>query len=322
MDMYESIKNFHTQFSYEPVVENAEKLAVSKRYIASGMGGSHLAADLIKVWKPSLDLVIHSGYGLPDLSDELLSERLAIAISYSGNTEETVDSFLQAGKKGLARAAIAVGGKLKELARDEGVPFIELPDTGIQPRMATGFSFKALLKLIGENQALTESAALSKTLNPEEFESRGQAIARRLKGFVPVIYSSERNRPIAYNWKVKFNETGKTPAFINVFPELNHNEMTSFDVKESTRSLSERFYFIILRDPEDHPKIQKRMEVITKLFQSRGLNAETVELEGKNVFAKMFSSLVLADWAAYYTAEAYGVESTEVPMVEEFKKLI
>jgi len=30
----------------------------------------------------------------------------------------------------------------------------------------------------------------------------------------------------------------------------------------------------------------------------------------------------LADWAAYYTAEGYGVESEAVPMVEEFKKLI
>ena len=320
--MRESIKNFHTQFSYEPEVENAEKLQAVRRYIVAGMGGSHLAADLIKVWKPSLDVLIHSDYGLPKLSDESLQGRLVIASSYSGNTEETIDAFLEAGKKGIQRAAIAVGGKLKEIAKIEEVPFIELPDTGIQPRMATGFSFKALLKLMGEEKALQEVAELSETLKPDSYEKAGRELAERLKGFVPLIYASAKNQAIAQNWKIKFNETAKIPAFYNVFPEVNHNEMTGFDIKEPTAGLSKNFYVLILRDPADHPKILKRMEVIARLYKERGLPVEVVALEGNKIFLKIFSSFILADWAAYYTAEGYGVESNEVPMVEEFKKLM
>lgn len=56
--MYEAIKNFAKQFAFEPVVENADKLPLVHGFIVAGMGGSHLAADLLRVWKPELDLTV------------------------------------------------------------------------------------------------------------------------------------------------------------------------------------------------------------------------------------------------------------------------
>lgn len=327
MEMYEAIKNFNKQFAFEPEIINGERLGKFSKFVVAGMGGSHLAADLLKIWNPELDVIIHSGYGLSaGLSEKNLArtlpEPLVIASSYSGNTEETVDVFLESGKRNLPRAVIAVGGKLLELAKEEGVPYVVIPDTGIQPRMATGFSFKALLRLMNEGEALREVAELSWAFNPDLYEAAGREIAERLKGFAPIIYASARNEAIARNWKIKFNETAKVPAFCNVFPELNHNEMTGFDIAAETRGLSKNFYIIMLRDPGDHPKILRRMEVTAKLYKDRGLPVEVVELEGQNVFMKIFSSLARADWAAYYTAKGYGNDPNEVPMVEEFKGLI
>ena len=149
-----------------------------------------------------------------------------------------------------------------------------------------------------------------------------EKLAETLKGKVPVIYSSATNKSIAYNWKIKFNETGKIPAFYNVVPELNHNEMTGFDAKESSAKLSENFHFIFLKDDSDHPQNLKRMEVMEKLYADRGFPVSVLELRGSSKIEKIFSSLVLADWAAYHTAEIYGLESEQVPMVEEFKKLV
>ena len=77
-----------------------------------------------------------------------------------------------------------------------------------------------------------------------------------------------------------------------------------------------------MKDPTDHPQVQKRMDITAKLYQDRGLPVEILELKGENETHKIFSSLVLADWAAFYTAEGYGLESEQVPMVEEFKGLI
>jgi glucose/mannose-6-phosphate isomerase len=322
MSIYYAIRDFNKQFAYEPEIKNKKGLARPKWYIVAGMGGSHLAADLLKIWDSRLPLLVHKNYGLPNVPEAILKESLLIASSYSGNTEETLDAYLTAKKRGMPVAAIAVGGKLLELAKKDDAPFIQLPDTGIQPRSALGFSIKALLALMGEKVALREVGKLKRLLKPQSFKRQGRKLAQKLKGYVPVIYSSEQNEAIAYNWKIKFNETGKIPAFYNVFSELNHNEMTGFDVKEKTKNLSEKFYFILLRDKSDDARIQKRMTILKRLYQERGLPILEIDLEGLSVFYKIFASLVLADWAAYYTAKQYKVEPEQVPMVEEFKKLV
>ena len=319
--MYEAIKNFNKQFLYEPEIKNQENFVKKSGLVVIGMGGSALAPLLLKTWKPELDIIIHRDYGLPEFLGDFI-DKLVILSSYSGNTEEVVDAFKKAKAENLNMAIISTGGKLLSLAKENNVPYIELPNTGIQPRLALGLSIKAFLKFIGEEDELKKTSALATTLNPSDYENDGKMLAQKIKNHIPVIYSSNNNSSIIYNWKIKLNETGKIPAFHNVFPELNHNEMTGFDIKDSTRELSSKFHFIILKDEKDNPEILKRMTVLEKLFKDRNLQVEEIELMGKDTWHKIFSSLVLADWTAYYTALEYGLEPEQVPMVEEFKKLI
>jgi len=316
--MREAIQNFAKQFGWDPRIENAERLPRHDKFIVAGMGGSHLAAGLLGVWKPDIDAVVHRDYGLPPRSEG----RLIIASSYSGNTEETIDAFEEAGRRGLSRAAVTTGGRLLQLAQESNTPYVRLPDIGIQPRSALGFSMPALLKLMGEEDALREIGSLAAVLDVSAAEEAGENLAEKLRGHIPVIYASSRNAPIGYTWKIKFNETAKIPAFCNVFPELNHNEMTGFDAIDSTRGLSDKFSFIFLKDPDDSSKVQKRMKVTEGLFRNRGFRVSVIELQGRNIFHKMFSSLLLADWTAYYTADFYGADPEKVPMVEEFKRLV
>jgi glucose/mannose-6-phosphate isomerase len=317
--MRSAILNFAKQFSFEPKVENAKALGAYDHFIVAGMGGSHLAADLLLMQRPELALKVHADYGLPARMNK---DALVIASSYSGNTEETLDAYASARKRGLAVAAIAVGGKLLELAKKDGVPYVMLPDTGIQPRSALGFSLIALLAIIGDKKSLRAVGALAKTLDPSEYEPAGKELAAKLRGRVPVIYASSRNAALAYNWKIKFNETGKIPAFLNVLPELNHNEMTGFDVTGGNRGLAKSFHFLFLADDADHPRVQKRMEVLQTLYEDRGLPVERIDITDADPWHGAFASLLLADWTALALADAYGLESEQVPMVEEFKKRI
>jgi glucose/mannose-6-phosphate isomerase len=188
--------------------------------------------------------------------------------------------------------------------------------------MATGLSLKAMLALMGEKNMLAESKLLATQLHPSREELRGKDLARRVFGNVPIIYASTRNTALAQNWKIKFNETSKIPAFWNVVPELNHNEMTGFDTKTKTIPLSRNFHFIFLKDAGDDRRIIKRMNVLEKLYRDRGFKTEIILLQGKTELNKIFNALNLADWTAYYSAKMYGVEPEQVPMVEEFKKLI
>ena len=316
-----AIKDFPKQFEFEPEVQNAGKLKKHSSYVIGGMGGSGLVAGILRALKPELDIAAHHEYGLPTFIDSK-EKRLFIAISYSGNTEETISFFQEANKKKLPVAAITTGGKLLKLAKEKKVPYVKLPSTGIQPRMSLGFMLRAALKLMAEEKLFKEAGELAKTLKPSEAEALGKAFAKELRGKVPVIYSSRKNQALAYNWKIKFNETGKIPAFYNTFPELNHNEMTGFDVVDSTRSLSGNIHVIILKDPDDDTRIKKRMKVLENLYVDRYIPVSTVEIDAGGTLEKIFSTLIVGDWTAYYLAKHYSTEPEEVPMVEEFKKLI
>ncbi len=324
----DDIRDYNKQFQYEPKVENSAKLPSTLKlrragkFVVAGMGGSHLAADILKVLKPDLDIVVWSNYGLPPLHDKELKERLTIVSSYSGGTEEAIDSFNAARTKRLPLAVIAARGKLINMAQKFKVPYVRMPDMHMQPRMATGLSLKALLALMGEKSLLAETAELTGHLHPSREEHRGKDLAKRTYGSVPIVYASSRNAAIAQNWKIKFNETGKIPAFWNVLPELNHNEMTGFDIKPRTTSLSKNFHFIFLKDVTDDRRVIRRMNILEKLYHDRGFKVEVALLQGKNELQKIFNALILADWVAYHTALLYDVEPEQVPMVEEFKKLI
>lgn len=320
MKIIEAIQKFPKQFEYEPVIENDGSFEPQKysRYIFAGMGGSALAPDLLRVWNPNLDIIVHRDYGLPSLPDEVLKNCLIVVNSYSGNTEEALSAFNMALEKKLPVAAITVGGKLLKLAQENSTPYIQMPDMGMQPRMALGLNFRALLKIMAKDSVLKETDLLAEELISEDLEVAGKDLAEKIGDATPLIYSSRRNGPIAYAWKVIFNETAKIPAFSNVLPELNHNEMAGF----LSHELPANFQFIFLKDASDEPKILKRMEITEKLLKNKELPVQVINLEGQNIFLKIFSSLILAHWTAYHLSQLSGADPDGVPMVEKFKELI
>ncbi len=319
--MKKAIKNFTNQLLFEPVIENKEALILTKNFVVCGMGGSHLAADLLKTWNPSLNLVIHHDYGLPVLANNL-NDYLIIISSYSGNTEEVIDGFNEAIAKKLQIACISTGGKLLELAIEHKKPYIKIPDTGIEPRSALGFSTVALLKIMQEEQSLLEIKKTAETIDMNKAEKEGKILAGKLKNFTPIIYASTKNESIAYNWKIRFNETGKIPSFYNTFPELNHNEMVGFDGESKTKNLLKHFYFIFLKDKKDHPRVILRMDILKDILEKKGFPVEILELNGKNIWETIFSSLLIADWTAYFTAEQYGLKAQETKIIKKFKSTI
>lgn len=318
--MEESVLNFNSQLSYQPEIINEDKLGKEKKqyknFILCGMGGSHLQAGILKMWKPGINIYVHRDYDLPPYSEEFLKESLLIASSYSGNTEEVV-SFLEMGiSKGLNMSVITTGGKLLEKAEEFNLPHIIIPSTGIQPRSALGYSSIALSKIVGEFDDFSKDMnELDEYLDTSEIKLNGEELAKEISGKIPVIYSSKKNLNIAYNWKIKMNETGKVPAFYNIFPELNHNEMQGFG--ESFKS--DDFHLILIKDQDDHPRIQKRMNILQRLYEERGYSVTSLDLIGNSLLHKIFSSLILADWISINLAKERNIDPEEVPMIEEFK---
>ena len=314
------ITDFPKQFAFEPRVENAERLVKAKSFVLGGMGGSHLAADLIKTAEPTLDLIIHKNYDLPILPvGANLTEKLFIAVSYSGNTEETLDFAEQALVKKFALAVISKGGKLIAFAQKNNLPHIILPEArladgqvGLPPRMATGFVMTALLRLMGMEKQISELKTTNFSIAPDK------KTAEIIGNKIPLFYASEQNEAIARFWKIIINETAKQPAFANIFPELNHNEMTSFSNGDRTGD----FVFVFIKDESDNQRIIKRMTVTKQMLAELGGNVSEINLNGDNRWEKIINSAILAHWTAYNIARAKNLDPLATPMIEKFKDLI
>ena len=321
--MEEAIRNFASQLNFKPEILGADNLQQKAKTVIVGMGGSHLGPDLVKLFRPEKEILVVSDYGIPAVPKSFHKDTLFVMSSHSGNTEEVIDAFHKVREKGLPMAAITTGGKLLRLAENHNVPHVVMPYTaGEQPRMALIYSLLGILKILGDEEGIAEVSGLAGIYDSSVYEEEGRQLAEKLKGKTPIIYSSTKNYIIAYNWKIKFNETGKIPAFYNLIPELHHNEMTGFDIADSTKSLSEKMAFVLIEDDTDHPRNKRRMEILKDLYEDRGLQVEVVALQGNTLLERTFRSLNTADWAVLHTAEMYGLEAEQVPMVEEFKDLL
>lgn len=304
------IADFPKQFAFEPQVINAERLPKVGSFVVSGMGGSHLAGDLIKAAEPSLNLIIHKNYGLPVTMN--IGKKLFIAVSYSGNTEETLDFAEQAMIKEFPLAAISKGRKLITFAQKNNLPYIILPEVGLPPRMATGFMIIALLKLMGQENKIAELRAVNFS------NTSNKKIAEIIGARIPIFYASEQNSALAQFWKIIINETAKQPAFTNIFPELNHNEIAGFAKGDRNND----FIFIFIKDENDDWRVIKRMAVTKQALTELGGNVLEINLIGASRWEKIINSAILAHWTAYYIALEKNLDPLATPMIEKFKKMI
>lgn len=293
------------------------------KVVLCGMGGSALIGDLLSYLKNNdysplivkLPIYIHRSYSVPQETDK---NTLIICISYSGQAEETVSAYKKAKENDLEIAVIAGGGQLSELCQQNKTPWIKIPST-LQPRLSLGYQLSALVKIFMAYGLLPASAAneltgLSKKIIPSQLELEAKTLCPRLNHKIPIIYSSDKNQALARIWKIKFNENTKIPAFWNIFPELNHNEMIGWS------NVFGAFHFLFLQDTDDLPRIQKRMKLTAELLKQKGLRVDFVKLAGENALEKLFWGLIFGDWLSYHLAIFYGTDPNPVEMVEEFKK--
>ncbi|PIV65257.1 MAG: bifunctional phosphoglucose/phosphomannose isomerase [Candidatus Nealsonbacteria bacterium CG01_land_8_20_14_3_00_12] len=297
--------------------------------IICGMGGSGLPGDILVTLRP-LDVFSYKSYRLPPQAG---NESLIICISYSGDTEETLSSFNTARSRNLPLISITTGGKLGKLSKKYDVPCSLLPPPLIPPRLALGEMTASLVQILVNHHILgpeisEEILKIGASLKTEPRrsgakvpENQGKKLAEKIFGKIPIIYASRRFREIGWIWKNSLNETAKVLAICNYFPELNHNETVGFWKINEMQIPNEKLYVIILRDPEDsHPRILKQMEIAKDLIEEEGIKVEFIDMKGKTMLEKIFSTVILGFWTAYWLALEYKVDPTPIKAIEELKR--
>lgn len=289
------------------------------RVVALGMGGSGVGGDLLARVLPIEVVPIH-GYTLPPWVGE---ESLLLALSYSGDTEETLTAF----EEGLSRTrkalAVTSGGALGRLCGEQEIPWIRIP-SGHQPRAALGYLLFPLLALFRGLGLLPYSleavlAVLDRqahTLAPGNPDNPAQRLAQVFCGRVPLVYGSGPTAPVAFRWKTQVNENAEQPAFWAELPELCHNEIVGW-------GLAGRFLpqgtVVFLRTSADHPRVRLRVEILKGMLSQRNLPWFEVSGEGEDQLSQALSLLYLGDWVSVYLALLNGVDPTPVDVIRELK---
>lgn len=319
--MEEQILRFTKQFAWEPELIRPEHLPKNPSHtIVCGMGGSHLGARLLLRCDPTINLLIHSDYGLPRESTERLRAALIVASSYSGETEETIDVAQTAVHAGLSVAVITTGGRLADFAHKHSLPLIIVPKEGVEPRMAVGAFMLALARLFRNTDLEEEIRHVGTHMDVQRGQANGEILAQRLIGSIPVIYASTFNAPLAYFWKIALNETSKVPAFYNLFPEVCHNELSGFDISGHAHFLSSNLHVLFLHDDDDHPRINKRMRVMQELLEARDIAATNIELAGSTGLEKALYGALAGVWGALALAKLHKTPDATTPLIAEFKR--
>ncbi len=294
-----------------------------------GMGGSAIAGDLLAgMYSDTFKLPVSvvRDYSLPAYVD---GSALVFACSYSGNTEETLSATHQALERGARVVGISSGGRLADLCREQNLPYLNVP-TGFPPRQALGYLFFTLLFALEkihlldiDASAFEETAALLEQLR-EWFSPAGSVghnlanhLAQGLYKGIPVIYTGAPYlHAVGVRWRNQLNENAKTMAFSNAFPEMNHNEIMGFEgIAETVKPLR----VVLLRDREEHLRVQKRFQIVKKLLRDNQVPTSEVFSEGVSRLARVMSLVYIGDWVSYYLAMLYEKDPIDIKSIDYLK---
>ena len=321
----------YKQAEFEATVWNGEHdHRPIRNIVVAGMGGSALAALIVKVWLRGVftePFEIVRNYTLPQYVGP---HTLVIVSSCSGKTEETLGCLDQARERGAQVTIMTSGGALLDRARELSIAHVVLPDRAeIEPRMSTIAQTRALAQLLAHFAIIPPSyyediAAQSAMLATatEDWTSAvttdrnfAKQLALLAVGKTAVFYGGELTAPLAYKWKISWNENSKNVAFWNEYPEFNHNEFLGW----TSHPVEKPYVIFDLRNRFEHSQVQRRFEISDRLLSGMRPKATSIELAGDSVLAQLLWGCILADFVSIYLAILNGVDPTPVALIEKLK---
>jgi glucose/mannose-6-phosphate isomerase len=301
------------------------------KVVILGMGGSAIGGEVVSnllMSESSVPVWVHRDFDLPKFIDD---KTLAIAVSYSGNTEETlsaVNLLLQTPAKKLI---LTSGGKLGELAEKENI-FFSIIDYPAPPRATFPYMFASLVGIFNKLGLLSETAAdMTQAINalmrmvdeldvtvPTE-SNRAKQLAQKLHGNIVVTYGAGVFSGVARRWKTQFNENSKNWAFFELFPELIHNAIVGYSHPVQAKK---RLFSVLLRGPSLHPRIRVQYEMVMKILEENEIPFEVVDGVGDNPFTRILGLILLGDFTSYYLAILNRADPTPVPQIDLIKQFM
>jgi glucose/mannose-6-phosphate isomerase len=295
-----------------------------------GLGGSAVAADLLKGF----------GFEPPTLPLRVTIQRYPresstprMVCSYSGNTVESLNAFTGVPASQLW-LAMSSGGKLQQLAEQNRVPFLKLPE-GYPPRAAVGFGLGAMLTIFDSLRGINDGAQYLRACEVLQSDAKtyaelnaaknpALALAVKLVDRTPVIYTCDGlTMPgVAFRFRAQLAENSKVWSHSAELPEMAHNEVEAFG--HLSQVLPPPLVLFlgswILRGTFVDPRPGMR-----NVLDSMSVRHETLDpadlWPGETARLMIgLRTMFLLDAATVYLAILKAIDPTEIPTITKLKK--
>jgi glucose/mannose-6-phosphate isomerase len=296
--------------------------ADSRAIVVSGMGGSASAGDLTAALAAlsghAVPVVPVASYRLPGWVGQ---QHLVIAVSYSGDTEETLAVFEQAATAGAQLAAVTAGGELWRRALANHVPAFRIAYEA-PPRHSLAWTLPPLLAAAHRCGAFPglpaeiEAAAgfLEAEVRSPEFLGLAHRIAQTCAGRVTVFYGGEHLAPVARRWKNQCNENAKHLAFADELPGGNHNSIMGLDFPGTPLAI------VMLESERFASGLLARAQASREVMAGPSLVFREVPVRGPSLLVETLWASLLGDAVSLWLSLLNGVEALPIGRITALKE--
>jgi len=253
-----------------------------------------------------------------------------LAITYSGDTEETLAVSQASLDRGVDVTAFSTGGKIQGLA-SRNVP----QPKGYQPRAAFAYTWMSVLGFLEASGVLDDDVpveeavaavrAVDRECGPQVPEESNPAkrLARTLAKPIPQIYTTPSLYGVGLHFKGMLNENAKKIAKVDLVPESNHNDLTGWAGDTENRA---HFAVLALSHGSQNAELRKRLAFMEERYRHWGvpwtnLQASPIESFGEHV-VEQARMLQFLDYTSVYVAALRGQDPADIREIKALKRLL
>jgi glucose/mannose-6-phosphate isomerase len=294
---------------------------------AVGMGGSGIAADLVRGIVAAETPVAFDLVRSPELPRSVDRRARVVLVSYSGNTWETLRAYDAAARAGATRFAISSGGELAERATRDGVPLLTVPP-GMPPRSAVGHLLGGLLGLLDSAFPESNDDRIERIVDRTERLVRSYAaprgpaatVARAIGERMPFVYAESAFLGLARRWRTQIEENAKRLAVFDEVPELLHNALVGWDA--APRAEARRAAVLLLEWAGGSATIEASFRYLERLLRGRGATVRTVALPSDDRLEAIVGGVALGDHVSLFLADLRRVDPYPVVALTRIKATV
>ena len=301
--------------------------SVIRNVVVMGMGGSASAGDVVLDWVRNEMRIPSTVHREPSLPSWINSRTLFIAVSYSGNTPETLNAFREARKRGARLVGIGNGGELSELCKRVDVEFVRVKKA-LAPRAALGQMIVAggsVLEAFGLVRSTSQEVRavgrrlrrLKTSFRKENSVDRNSAkrFALQLFGHFPSVYSLQSMSSVARRFKNQLAENAKTLSKYDLLPESCHNEI------EAWRNRGEVDMPVIIREQRETLFERSVIRAFSHTIASgASFTPMEVRFHGSDRLSRLLEPIFFLDYVSVYLGILKGVDPTPTDRIDQYKK--